>query len=313
MWLARFERTNPLMFAESKSHLFAAWFHPVSAGRTLAGPAVRRRAFETHRGPHAPWRDGPIQDRARPKRVLCVRSGNTGHRDGGPVNPHLMWVDRTGKTSDVGSRSLVALNPRLYSDGRRVAFYVGATPDLDYDFDRYQPTRLTTDPADDRFPLFSHDESRLVFASNRDNPTMAGLYEKSSNGTVAEPTFCQQNLATSCFRATGLRTESSSSSRRVVGLALDATSGFCLCPLTREASGYATSPANKRDAALSPDGRWLAYVSNETGSYQVIVQAFPNASRGKTTISRGGRYLVGRVIAENSIIWIQTAGSSLPR
>lgn len=41
-------------------------------------------------------------------------------------------------------------------------------------------------------------------------------------------------------------------------------------------------------AALSPDSRWLAYVSNETGAYEVFVRPFPDASRGKWQISSGG-------------------------
>ena len=44
----------------------------------------------------------------------------------------------------------------------------------------------------------------------------------------------------------------------------------------------------ERNAALSPDGRWLAYNSNETGQYEVYVQPFPDVDRGKWQVSTDG-------------------------
>jgi Tol biopolymer transport system component len=54
---------------------------------------------------------------------------------------------------------------------------------------------------------------------------------------------------------------------------------------------YIESPFSQSEAALSPNGRWLAYVSNESGKYDVIVQPFPDPSGGKWQIStQGGAY-----------------------
>jgi dipeptidyl aminopeptidase/acylaminoacyl peptidase len=56
----------------------------------------------------------------------------------------------------------------------------------------------------------------------------------------------------------------------------------------RQAFPYLTTPFDESEASLSPNGRWLAYTSNESGSYQVIVRSFPDPSRDTRQISTQG-------------------------
>ena len=62
----------------------------------------------------------------------------------------------------------------------------------------------------------------------------------------------------------------------------------------RKPFSYLSSPFDLAQAVFSPNGRWLAFVSNESGSYQVYVQSFPDASQGEWEISIGASAMAPR-------------------
>ena len=83
----------------------------------------------------------------------------------------LVWVDRAGREEPLATPSVSYQRPRVSPDGARVAVDVADSDGTDiwvHDLARGTETRLTTDPADDRAPLWSPDGARVVFASNRD-------------------------------------------------------------------------------------------------------------------------------------------------
>jgi Tol biopolymer transport system component len=202
---------------------------------------------------------------------------------------NLMWFDRAGTMSEP-RRVVPGLNPALSPDDRRVAFYAGAgTTNVDiwtYDFDRDLIERLTTDPDGDAFPLFSPDGQRLVFASNRDNPTMVGLYEKPSNGAAAE-----QNILPPVTRVMMPRDWTDGGEQLILETGLRFTDPRDILVLSRGSNSkpvpYAATSYDERHPALSPDNKWLAYTTNESDTYQIVVQAFPDPTDGKVPVGPG--------------------------
>jgi dipeptidyl aminopeptidase/acylaminoacyl peptidase len=80
-------------------------------------------------------------------------------------------------------------------------------------------------------------------------------------------------------------------SKAQIGVASETGPGdLWVLPLVgdRKPFPYLTSPFDESEASLSPDGRWLAYTSNESGAYQVLVRPFPDAAGGKWQVSADG-------------------------
>lgn len=102
------------------------------------------------------------------------RDGSIAYVAGATTLPRqLVWVDRNGEETPVAAEPRVYDAVRLSPDGRRVALAV-RDRDLDlwvYDLERDTPTRLTFDPADDSFPVWTPDASRIAFASGREGPS----------------------------------------------------------------------------------------------------------------------------------------------
>src|SRR6266542_1323901 len=107
----------------------------------------------------------------------------------------LVWLDRAGKQLEVLGPPADYLRPRISRDGRRVAVDVrdpqtGQSDIWIYDLARRVSTRFTFEPADNLFPIWSPDDSRIVFESNRKGSD--DLYQKLSSGTGNDEEFLAQ-------------------------------------------------------------------------------------------------------------------------
>jgi eukaryotic-like serine/threonine-protein kinase len=151
------------------------------------------------------------------------------------------------------------------------------------DLSRGSTTRLTFDPAQDASALFSPDESQIVFYSNRPGPTV--LYRKAASGAGSDEPLLNGD--------TGMFPDSWSRDGKYllfdrVG---DSTSkvDIWVLPTTGEPTpfAYLATEFEEVQAQFSPDGRWVAYTSNESGRSEVYVQSFPIGS-GKWQISNAG-------------------------
>jgi Tol biopolymer transport system component len=214
-----------------------------------------------------------------------------GSESGGSAGSRqLEWIDRSGRRTVLGP-PVNALVLRLSPDGKRLAYSdsTGGGSPTDIwiaDIERGVRTRLTNDPAADDFPVWSPDGSRVIFGSMRGG--VAGIYEKPSNGTMPEqliyqapPGYLVAPVDWSRDGQTVFFTQGRDNGSRDVWV------------LPRNGDGkphaFLSTPFDEAQAALSPNGRWVTYVSRESGgTVQVIVQSFPNPTVGRLQISTDG-------------------------
>lgn len=187
----------------------------------------------------------------------------------------LMWFDREGKArGTVGDADSANMQwPRVSPDGRRVAVSrtVQGNQDL-WLLDGPRMTRFTFNRGADLRPVWSPDGSRIVFGSSRSGGG-ADLYEKPTNGVGSEKQLVSSALGK-------FPTNWSSDGRFVLFFAVgrDGTTDTWLMPMTREGADtpsiYIDTPFRASWAVFSPDGRWVAYESNESGRDEIYAQRF---------------------------------------
>jgi serine/threonine protein kinase/Tol biopolymer transport system component len=196
---------------------------------------------------------------------------------GGAVGQtQLTWLDRTGKRIGVAGAKGVFNSLSLSPDGNSVVYDEAdprsGTIDLwRLDFARGVPSRMTFHPSHDLFPLWSLDGKRIVFSSLREGAPQ--LYELSADSAGNETVLFKSPFPKS---ATGW---SGDGSLLIYQVSDPKTSGDVMSlQLTgkAESRSVVATVADERYGTVSRDGRWLAYISNETGSYEVYVRAFPN-------------------------------------
>jgi Tol biopolymer transport system component len=209
----------------------------------------------------------------------------------------MFWINRSGETSGpLGGAAPVGANAptvRLSPDGKRVAFHESSGGNVDvsiFDIERNLTSRLTANAAQDSFPVWSPGGEAIVFYSLR---SAIGLYEKPSNGAVAERLLLESGTTVSMFpRDWSSDGKTIIFERRTGSAEAGAQIDIWALPLEGERKPVpylATTDFSENQPALSPNGRWIAYVSNEDrATPQVIVRPFPDPSEGKWQISTSG-------------------------
>jgi serine/threonine protein kinase/Tol biopolymer transport system component len=200
----------------------------------------------------------------------------------------LGWFDRAGKSLGLVGAPGLSSEPWQSPDGKRVA--VGhrgeRSPDIwVLDLIRGTNSRFTFDASPDVCPVWSADGSRIFFSSNRDGGIF-NLYQKVSSGAGNDELLLKTDhntYADDWFSGTTgefLIYESDSPRTRF---------DLWILPLTGERKPYPflQTEFNETHSQFSPDGRFVAYVSDESGRAEVYVQTFP-ASGGKWQMSTAG-------------------------
>ena len=208
------------------------------------------------------------------------------YRPGRPTMTRLSWFDRSGNPlGTLGSAEQVGLTSlRLSPDGRRVAVERSRQDETDvWVLDASRQTRFThgSDGTLARLPLWSHDGTRIAFESVRAG-TVALSAKPSSEDGPEEVLFASSDVKIPC--------DWSSDGRFLVYYVPNPNTGTDLWVLpgdTRVPFIFLRTEANELWGQFSPDGRWLAYQSNETGRYEIYVRPFPSRG-GPTTISTAG-------------------------
>ena len=200
----------------------------------------------------------------------------------------MVWFDRTGKALGyVESGGNDTLWPDLSPDDQYLAVHRRVQGKLNIwmlDLARNAFTRLTSSAPNDQFPIWSPDGKQVAFISNRKGPT--NLYVKSANGMGEERLVWETpyNKAAMDWSPDGrflLYYENNPKTLRDL-LALDLTAS--------EPRPIVVAGANfdENGGQFSPDGRWVAYRTNESGRSEVVLQEFPEPTRKLPVSINGG-------------------------
>ena len=213
--------------------------------------------------------------------VLAYQGG------GATTNSQLVWFDRTGKQigvlGDPAANSGIELSP----DGRQASVSIpddaGKGRDIWlYDVARGLRTRFTFDRANALASIWSPDGSRVVFDTGRKGHQ--DLYQKASSGAGAEEVLLEDNLDK-------YPTSWSPDGRFLLYASIGGPTGLDLFVLPlfgdRKPFPFLQTQFNESSGRFSPDGRWVAYSSNESGRYEVYCAPFPGPG-GKWQISTAG-------------------------
>jgi Tol biopolymer transport system component len=226
--------------------------------------------------------------------------------DAAPTQQTLIWFDRTGRTLGTLGEGALDANLALSPDERRVALAqrTGNPPNQDIwliDVARNLRSRLTSDARDEGWPVWSPDGARIVLgtgARREGLPERALLLQASVNENAAIETVLE--AAGTPARPCGPRqclvmpTDWSADGRFVLYTlsgSFPATSDIWALPLVgdRQPFPVANTPFGEGLGAFSPDGQWIAYVSDETGQPNVYVQPFRRTGAKHRISVSGGR------------------------
>jgi Tol biopolymer transport system component len=202
----------------------------------------------------------------------------------GAEGTQLVWYDRSGKAlQKVAAPEPNMIAPALSPEG---ALAVGRTVQDNHDvwlIDAGRLTRLTFNPGMDSFPVWAPDGTRIVFESRQKGPF--NLYMKTVGGVGQD-----QQLVNSATNQWPL--DWSRDGRFLLYFNQNAQTGGDIeaLPMTgndRNPIPVARTPFEERIGVFSPDSRWVAYDTNESGRFEIVVQPFPNPTR-KWPVSTGG-------------------------
>ena len=209
------------------------------------------------------------------------------YRGGVTNEDRLAWVDRSGKElSDVDKPAAYA-STALSPDGTRLAMDLSDSRSDKSDIwirdlVRGVTSRFTFDPANETAPVWSPDGSRLVYSSDRKGPP--ALYAKDASGTGPETELW------SCGE-TVLANDWSSDGKFILVNRLTAKSSWDIWvyPTDRTAKPFPFVQGAFTEVipTFSPDGRYVTYMSNESGRFEIYVQQFPGPG-GKWQVSAAG-------------------------
>ncbi len=289
--------TSPRYLATSNGAGYLVYFNK----GTLFAIAFDPDKLETH-GTALPILDDVAFNGAYGTAQVSFSSAPSGHGTlvyrGGGGGAELLtvaWLDGAGKTQPLLAKPGLYAHPRLSPDGQRLALEVadGAGADIwVYDFERDTMTRLTFD-GKSTFPVWTPDGRYIAFRA-----TGAGISATRSDGAGKPQPLTQSKYAQTpwSFSPDGKRLAfSEQDSKSVInqlwtvpiesdgaGLRAGKAEGFA-----QALSSQGRPSFSQGSMTFSPDGRWLAYGSFESGVQQVYVRAFPDKG-GKWQVSNNG-------------------------
>ncbi len=268
--------TNPkwlpggrLLFARGGT-VFARPFDPRRLSATPAASPILTGVLESS--------DGAIQLSVSGAGGVVYLAGG-----GGEAKKTLVWVDQQGNVQPIAAPERAYSSPRLSPDGRTLAVAI-AGPDWEevwtYDIARSAPSQVTFEGG--TAPVWTADGRRIVFSSGRNGP--AALFWKPTDGSGSDerlttsPRAAIPGSASSDGRTVALVESDLSGSREILLLNTD----------DRTSRPFAKAPPNRTAPALSPDGQWLAYVSDESGRDEVYLAPVADPRRRVKVSADGG-------------------------
>jgi serine/threonine protein kinase len=204
-------------------------------------------------------------------------------KSGGTGVSQLLWFDRKGEQLGTALKGTAGIYGNLFlsPNGKWVGTDTtdpsSQNTDLwTYDLENGSAKRLTFDPAMDTVPIWSPDSRQLVFSSNRDMKFV--LYIKDANGAQSEKAIVEE----------GPDRYPDDWSRDGKYILYEQGSDLWFVTLPEQKSTqFLKAVGTLKNGRFSPDGRWAAYASNESGRWEIYVTSFPEA-HGKWQVSNGG-------------------------
>jgi dipeptidyl aminopeptidase/acylaminoacyl peptidase len=246
----------------------------------LSGEPVRIAEDLAYGGPT----DGRASFAVSQNGILIFQNGASS-----AVNLQLTWIDRSGK--EIGKVGMPAtyLGPDLSPDGKRIAVHRHDSQGGDIwvvDSDRGTMSRVTFDAThDNSSPAWSPDGSRIAFGSLRNGKY--GVYVKTVNNTDNEELLIESDLPKSPMAW-------SPDQKSIVYSVIDPKTSLdqWILPLTgeRKPVPILETPFNEGWPQVSPDGKWIAYTSNETGRTEIYIRTFPEGSVKWQISTSGGTF-----------------------
>src|SRR3990172_6674299 len=243
--------------------------------------------------------------------LAVSRTGTLSYLAGSPLN-RLVTVDRGGAATQLPEGFRDYQSPRFSPDGRRIAV-VATGQDHDiwvYSLAARTPSRLTFQ-GDDHDPESTPDGMRVIFSSPR-GPRRALYWQPADGSKAAEVLLASEyDLWAPTLDGAGgyLAFEE-------IRPGQQSDIGFIRLGGDGSPQPLVATTFNEVSPALSPDGRWLAYSSNESGRYEIYVRPFPaEGGRGQGSAEGGtepvwapsGRELVYRTLAGLTVARIRAA------
>jgi Tol biopolymer transport system component len=197
----------------------------------------------------------------------------------------LVWVSRNGTEQPLPAPTRAYWNPRISPDGRRVAVGIADQESQVwlYDLSRETLTRLTFGGSQNSVPTWTPDGKRIAFQSNFNKEGPLNIFWQLADGSggLEHLIASEHNNAPHSWSPDG---------QLLAYIELNPTTGFDIWMLRlsdRKAQLFLRTTFNESVPRFSPDGRWLAYVSDESGHWEIYVQPYPGPG-GKWQISTEG-------------------------
>jgi Tol biopolymer transport system component len=209
----------------------------------------------------------------------------------------LVWVDRQGHEQPIPAKPRAYWDPRVSPDGTRIVVWANDDKSENnlwvWDLAHEILTRLTDGARDERYPVWTPDSRRVVFMSGNE-------FRRAAVDGTGTPEIISPNG----FRPFGV----SPDGRLLVYGKVNRGTGLDLMVLPLDAGGQPRpliqTKFNEYHAKISPDGRWIAYQSDKSGTNEIYVQPFPRSRRatGKSR-PRAARLPYGRATGMSCSMW----------
>jgi hypothetical protein len=265
----RYARSGHLVYAQA-GNLMAVPFDPQRLSVTGAPVAVVEGVRQVPSGSYAQY--------------SLSATGSLVYVPGGTqaTSATLVWVDRAGKEQALPAPARAYQNPRLAPEGQRVALMISerGTNIFVYDFARDAFTQLPFQGGFNLLGAWTPDGKRIAFGSISGGPTSLVLQLADGSGRPNPLISGEYDRAPSSWSPDGL----------LAFIEINPTTARDIWVLRirdNQAKPFINTSANESAPQFSPDGHWLAYVSDESGRYETYVQPYP-ATGGKWPISTDG-------------------------
>jgi len=278
------ERRNLIQGATQPRYATSGYLLYVHGRSLMAVPFDPQRTTVT--GEAVPLVDGILQFPSSGAAQYSVSStGTLVYVSGGAQSAQrtLVWVARDGTEKALAAPPHAYRGPRISPDGRRVAVSIEdqETQIWLYDLARESLTRMTFDGNSNINAIWTPDGKKLTFASNKEGPVNIFWERADGSGGLERLTNGEYLHSPMSWSSDG---------QLLAYSEINATTGYDIWVMRasdHSSQLFLRTPFNEGAPRFSPDGKWLAYVSNESGRYEIYLRPFPGPG-GKWQISTEG-------------------------